>query len=409
MVGEIEKSKQGNQSSKSLFGKLVGGSGNQENWRSNLQKQEKLLVMIESWGKAFANSRSFPNFRQVYQELRIKGMRFPQPLKDELAPVFTPAAQAADSGDVNVTDPVLKAHRDNVVLFSDMLNASDAKEDLRTNVLVQEMIAILKASQTDVLTKIANNPGEGTMAQLLIVNDDIVRGLQFYEDLLAGKAKRQEVKAPEPEQKKDDKPVASIKEEEEEEEEEPEEAPAEDDILGLGVPVAKPAEKQKKTKKNSSAADPPRRKSSGKKLEGASSASPAASVPKLSPPPKAVNKPLRRSSGGSESAPSPAAAAVESKTKSSSGGDEIFDMLGFGSATPANAVVTAPPSSGGKSSGGTTKKKAGDSSKGTKKTTEKKKQPKSDVDEDDFLAIALREEKPKEPKSSNPFDEIFGS
>ena len=54
------------------------------------ERVDRTLLLIEQWGKAFAKSRSFPVFKEVYDELLGKGVKFPEPLKDELAPVFTP-------------------------------------------------------------------------------------------------------------------------------------------------------------------------------------------------------------------------------------------------------------------------------------------------------------------------------
>jgi hypothetical protein len=50
------------------------------------------------------------------------------------------------------------------------------------------------AGNKQTLNRIANNASEGTLAQLLLVNDEIVEVLNFYEGLLNGTAKRTVVK-----------------------------------------------------------------------------------------------------------------------------------------------------------------------------------------------------------------------
>ena len=57
------------------------------------KRWNQFQVLIQAWGKAFANSKSFPIFAQVYQKLLQDGVVFPQPDKDETAPVFTPVAK----------------------------------------------------------------------------------------------------------------------------------------------------------------------------------------------------------------------------------------------------------------------------------------------------------------------------
>jgi hypothetical protein len=345
--------------------KLVGNNSGDQ-WRSNLAKQEKILLLIEAWGKAFADSKAFPNFKNVYQELKIKGVRFPQPLKDELAPVFTPEPVANSSGEIAVTDKSLIAHRENVNLLNDMLNASEPSEDLKKNALVQDLIVVLQHAQKQTLNRIAANASEGTLAQLLQVNDEIVQVLQFYEGLLNGTAKR--VAA----QKK-----PSSKTEKKSKEKNVQESDNElgSDLLGITDGSKTNSRKSEDNVRNA-------RKSSSDAI-----------VPKLAPPP------------GSKLT-SRASAAVEPEVrKNSNGGDDLLDILGLGA--PVNqSETTELDKKAARNSSISKKKKKNKQDENTPKNA----LIKSDEDCDDFLAIALREEKPAETvktQSSNPFDSLF--
>jgi hypothetical protein len=161
--------------------------------------------MIESWGKAFSGSK-YSNFTQTYNDLRKQGLRFPVPLKDEVAPVFTPIVSSlptSPGGSKPIVDSALKAALENVSLLRDMLNASDPRDDLRKNDIVQQLLLLVKTCQAEILSRISASPDQFLMAQLLEANDELTSILNFYDGLLKGTAKR-EVKAVVPA-----KPVAS--------------------------------------------------------------------------------------------------------------------------------------------------------------------------------------------------------
>jgi len=52
----------------------------------DVQQSEKALIFIKQWGEARVNQ----SFVKLYQRLCAEGVRFPAPLKDEVAPVTTP-------------------------------------------------------------------------------------------------------------------------------------------------------------------------------------------------------------------------------------------------------------------------------------------------------------------------------
>ena len=55
-----------------------------------MERYDRLLVVIQLWGKSFAYNAKAPGFMEVYKELLHAGVKFAEPDRDELAPVFTP-------------------------------------------------------------------------------------------------------------------------------------------------------------------------------------------------------------------------------------------------------------------------------------------------------------------------------
>ena len=55
-----------------------------------MERYDRILVVVQLWGKSFAYNARAPAFMEVYKELLGRGVKFAQPDRDELAPVFTP-------------------------------------------------------------------------------------------------------------------------------------------------------------------------------------------------------------------------------------------------------------------------------------------------------------------------------
>lgn len=188
---------------KTLF-KLGDGSGSLPTERA-----DRTLVLIEAWGKAFAASRSYPHFRETYRELLAKGVRFPEPLQDELAPVFTPppnpTAAAADTARrlsasaptsssssspapavaaaPSYRDAACRAAHDNAALFVDVLRTLPAAADVRTNDLLQTLLPALRASQAQGMQRLGGAAIPDTlMAELIAVNEEILQAINTYEE-----------------------------------------------------------------------------------------------------------------------------------------------------------------------------------------------------------------------------------
>lgn len=279
LVAEFERTKNPN---KSFFARL---SNTDEHWRVNLQKQEKILLLIESWGRAFSMSKSFPNFQKVYQDLKFKGVRFPQPLKDEMAPVFTPPADkqapSISSSSANTSaepckDSLLSNIQENALLLTDLLNSSDPEQDLQKDEVIQQLRKVLIKSQGTVLKRVASSNSEEDMAHSLGVNDDIVGALQLYEGLLNGTMERKSKQREETKEQK--RKISSSRALQIEDEKQPDDEHKTDniaDILDLGVQsnVMLPRKL------------PSARKSSAKEIESVELPASDVIVPRLPPPP----------------------------------------------------------------------------------------------------------------------------
>lgn len=161
--------------------------------------QEKALVLIETWAKAFQNSRSFPIFQEVYRKMRADGVQFPVPLKDELAPVFTPVAAPPKKKAPppprqlgRFSDAECQNASENAALLHDLLTNSSPSEDLKRNDLAVMMAGRLQATQQRVRTRIQSvpPPNEIVMSELFQVNDQIADTLRYYQGLIAGDMER---------------------------------------------------------------------------------------------------------------------------------------------------------------------------------------------------------------------------
>lgn len=52
--------------------------------------QEKVLSLIQTWADAFKNQPDLNGVTQMYMELKNKGIEFPQPDAENMAPIYTP-------------------------------------------------------------------------------------------------------------------------------------------------------------------------------------------------------------------------------------------------------------------------------------------------------------------------------
>lgn len=218
---------------------------------SKLQRRDKILLLIESWGKAFKESSQYPIFYATYEDLLRQNFRFPHPMKDEVSPVFTPAAKPMVLPDTDTTGPIkdytLQNALANVELFMDTLNETNEDEDLRGNDVVQTLLQSLTQTQEEIMNRINANPSEELLNELLKSNDEICQAMNFYNGVLTGAQKRRKADQPRRKHKRHSEEDGSEDEESDEESEaassrspSPKHGAATEDLLGKGFALAAP-------------------------------------------------------------------------------------------------------------------------------------------------------------------------
>ncbi len=194
-----------------------------------VERYDKTLLCIESWGKAWhvdsdavRRDRRLGIFAETYRALQRAGVHFPAPERDELAPVVTPAAnskvaqqKAADQRKaledlerrererqraqppprMDFTDPECSSASETCTLLMDMLHESDPREDLRRNELVEQIVNALRPVTANITKRLsaeahAANPNEKLLAELIQANETCVEAAAFYTGLLNGTVKR---------------------------------------------------------------------------------------------------------------------------------------------------------------------------------------------------------------------------
>jgi len=187
-------------------------SGGAINDVSELERIDRTLLLIQSWAKAFSKSQSYPIFREVYEELLDKGIRFPEPEKDELAPVFTPAAKAPTPKESvkkvvpseAVKERAAEAFRDadcraaaeSAKVLEEMVTASEAGTDLVRSDLVQTLVANARALQARIMTRLNGPVSETVLAEILAANDVVNGALNYFQGVATGTMSRKKPEAP---------------------------------------------------------------------------------------------------------------------------------------------------------------------------------------------------------------------
>lgn len=173
----------------------------------------------------------------MHQLASFPGVKFPEPLKDELAPVFTPPVNAAVSNSCHATslffsisliffafqakekekekakeaaekaataardapfrDGECAAASENAKLLYDMLTASQEGSDLARDELVQTLLVNVRASQASLMSRLSQPMPDWQMAELLRANDFCAESMQYYQGLVSGQMKRRPRVTPE--------------------------------------------------------------------------------------------------------------------------------------------------------------------------------------------------------------------
>jgi len=179
---------------------------------SELERIDRTLLLVQSWAKAFSKSQSYPIFREVYEELLDKGIKFPEPEKDELAPVFTPAAKAPTPREstkkpISSAEPTkeraadafkdadCRAAIESAKVLEEMVTASEVGSDLVRSDLVQTLVANSRALQARIMTRLNGTVSESLLAEILGANDVVNGALNYFQGVATGTLAR---KQPEP-------------------------------------------------------------------------------------------------------------------------------------------------------------------------------------------------------------------
>ncbi|CAJ0564749.1 unnamed protein product, partial [Mesorhabditis spiculigera] len=165
--------------------------------------QERVLSLIQAWTDAFQNVPDLVGVRQVYDELRSKGVEFPAADLDTLAPIITPKRtyQVAPHSEVPLeasAEQLAKLRQDidvvncNLKVFREMLT-----EITPNKVSDDELQLILELNQTcrqmqqRVLELIGQVTNDEVTSELLLVNDEFNGAFEKFERFMANKEKEE--------------------------------------------------------------------------------------------------------------------------------------------------------------------------------------------------------------------------
>lgn len=182
---------------------------NKPSTKESIERYDRVLILLQDWATAFKGQSKFESFEDTYQQLRQRGCIFPEPLKDEISPIFTPEATqkskpkskeyeikvSGPSKNKEYTDGECRVANQSVIVFVEMLSESDEKDDLSKNDLIQELLKTIQTYQKKTQTRVMSGiSSEVIMAEVLEVNDKMSQALAFYNGLLDGSIKREKKK-----------------------------------------------------------------------------------------------------------------------------------------------------------------------------------------------------------------------
>lgn len=207
--------------STSLFARL---SSNRD--MRDADKQEKLLVLIQTWARDFRNS-PYTIFQEVYQKLLRKGCKFPDLAAEDMVSVFDPpkkavpkqpenkdgaasasrasASSAPGGPPMNATPPASSRGPDqfrdtdcqnavgSCTLLMDVLNNDPG--DLNSNEVVNLVVPELLRAQTELTSRVnlaMQTPGfnQQLLEEILAATDRLAQTLQYYDGIKDGTIKR---------------------------------------------------------------------------------------------------------------------------------------------------------------------------------------------------------------------------
>eukprot|EP01006_Ploeotia_vitrea_P042296 TRINITY_DN66616_c9_g2_i1.p1 TRINITY_DN66616_c9_g2~~TRINITY_DN66616_c9_g2_i1.p1 ORF type:complete len:479 (+),score=273.31 TRINITY_DN66616_c9_g2_i1:95-1531(+) len=164
-----------------------------------MELKERVLVLIQTWGIAFASSDSLILFTRTYNKLMSEGVRFPQPDKDEMAPVFTPPKhvpkQQPPKALMNISDAYTDSEcvqfNNSVKLLVETVTETKNKKELNAS-WVRQLAEAIRRAQPHLMGRIQNAAQlePTTLDDVLRLNDVMVNALAYYDGVRADKMER---------------------------------------------------------------------------------------------------------------------------------------------------------------------------------------------------------------------------
>ncbi|XP_014398328.1 PREDICTED: TOM1-like protein 2 isoform X7 [Myotis brandtii] len=137
--------------------------------------QDKVLALIQAWADAFRSSPDLTGVVHIYEELKRKGVEFPNADLDALSPIHTPQRIARLRSELDIV-------RGNTKVMSEMLTEMvPGQEDSSDLELLQELNRTCRAMQQRVVELISHVCNEEVTEELLRVNDDLNNVFLRYE------------------------------------------------------------------------------------------------------------------------------------------------------------------------------------------------------------------------------------
>ncbi|KAH3744423.1 target of Myb protein 1 [Pelomyxa schiedti] len=180
--------------------------------------RDRALAIIHLWGVTFSGSHEYPNYHSTFKKLQASGVEFPP---SDPAPIFSPPRAIvtappsrgypapvpvtklppfihAESSRTTTTTPsklltkeelqkeIDAVKESNALLLEMMRSADAARDDVKSNDTIAQLIENIKQSQPKILQVIQNENDETVTSELLSANDGIVRVLEQYDLLCKG-------------------------------------------------------------------------------------------------------------------------------------------------------------------------------------------------------------------------------
>ena len=162
--------------------------GRKKGGKDNLEAMEKVLDLIQSWGESYVKhqDKGVRLFVSYYHSLRVKGVVFPRPFKDNTA-IFTPKARKegnvgeAMSPSVSATPPSLEANGSSSQMFSVGLDAAALRVLAPEYQIIASTVDLLQQSLASVDSReamLGNDVVSDLMSQLNAVHPKVMQDLE---------------------------------------------------------------------------------------------------------------------------------------------------------------------------------------------------------------------------------------